>query len=274
MGAPPGADIATRPPRPNFPWMDLNSRQCARFWPVVTTMAVFSLAIVVTIDSADALDPRSVVATELRLRDWLHLRPDDRQIFVDGFALGWHRTPPAAQPEPEISEEQAEQPDEPVEDPAVAVDTAVTMFDGLDLAITRLANAPRTSETRLATALARAQILGRMHHPNLSTAQWLALPHRHKFMLLQGIQAGTYARESWESLNRSQASAAIDDRLAVARQMFRPPLSGDPIMMMSWLEDSVHIVDDAEVSFVETVKSISDRMATSGALQAPAAPSQ
>lgn len=172
---------------------------------------------------AAQLDPRDIRPTEIRLADWLSLRGDDRRMLMIGFGIGWQGETPELEPE--------------------AANAVADEFTELDLQLTKLANSGNSARARIATALTRAQLLGRLPFVAVTGGEWIELPMRHRLMMLHGIVAGVYSRAVWETIGRVRDSRSIDDGLAQALRMKRPRLAADPLLLLSWLTD--HLSEDA-----------------------------
>lgn len=156
------------------------------------------IALIITVasplDAGAALDPRTIDPMELRLRDWLGLRDDDRQVLMTGFAIGWQGDKvPKKNPSKADSDEASQT---------------------LSLKITKLANSGKHGHARLATILTRARILGRLPLVRFTGANWLGLPVRHRLIMLHGIQSGQYCRKLWIKLGKPRDSATLEKALA------------------------------------------------------------
>lgn len=210
---------------------------------IVTVLAlVVAFASFASVDDATAarLDPRDIKPTEIKLSDWLALRGDDRRVMMVGFAVGWQGREPAVEPEL-MADVKGE-------------------FDALDLQITKLANSSNSARARIATALARAQLLDRLPFVEVVGVHWLELPVRHRLLMLHGVVAGIYAFAVWEDIGRVRDARSIDDGLAQALRLRRPPMAADPLLLLSWLTDHLSNEENAEDSLVTALAAVTRQL--------------
>lgn len=191
-----------------------------------------------------AIDARTVDPMNLQLVDWLHLGSSDRDIFLKGFSVGWHRKVDAN------SED-------------IRRGTISKLLDALDLQFTKLANEPTTAHMPLAAVLARAALIGWLPPIEMLGTEWTRLEMRHRILVLQTVVAGAYSEEIWRALGEPEDSDTLARALANPRRFARSPLPLNPNLMLTRLIDFYAEEEQLETPLAAAILSVDRR--TNGA---------
>jgi hypothetical protein len=187
--------------------------------------------------AGDILDLRS---TDVRLADWAALAPAARSWWLIGFTLGWHGQDPAAEPMPADAARagQAE---------------AVTQL------LRRAADA-RHGARRLAAELIEQRLAGTLPLAGVTGHVWLALAPGDRLVLLQGLQAGAYARAIDDRLGATADGAAREAAVADARRRVRPNLALAPNLLFARLSDHYFYTDRRHEPLVSSIATIAAQL--------------
>lgn len=212
---------------------------------VVFGLPAFGMLALGGINGANAvIDARTVDPMSLQLVDWLNLVGSDRDIFLKGFSVGWHRNLEAS------SED-------------IRRGTISKLLDALDLQFTKLANQPATAHVPLAAVLARATLVGWLPPIEMLGSEWNRLEMRHRILTLQTVVTGAYSEEIWRALGEPEDSDTLARALANPRRFARSPLPLNPNLMLTRLIDFYAEEDQLETPLAEAIVMVDRR--TNGA---------
>lgn len=202
---------------------------CQQFTVIFATLLGTMLSV-----NAVVADPLDLRPTDWRFSDWQRLNADEQAVFLAGYSLGWHGL---------------ERPDSGATSSASAAEASTLLRAALQ------GEAAASSSERLVVALMGLNAIGTLPAFAVTGASWLALPVRHRLVLLHGFYTGQYARSLTDALGEEAEATTIEQALD-ERQFVRPSLALGPSLLFARLSDWYFYVDRREQHLTASIAEI------------------